>query len=210
MELNQITIIGCGPGHMDYLTPIARLHAAQADVLIGAPHLLDALAHPSQLAIPFFSDVAAMVTEIESYATGRNVAVLVSGDPGIFSLAKPIIRHFGLNRCLIIPGISSIQCAFAAIGEDWQDAKILSAHDRLPDAEIETLVDTAKFAILAGNPQHVHWIESIITQLWNHHRIIICENLTLANQRITLLTTPHLPSPLASRTICIFLHQSHL
>lgn len=77
------------------------------------------------------------------------------GDPGLASLAKLVLRRFGLHACEVLPGISSVQVAFARLGLDWLDARILSAHARLPLAVLGELSDYAKLAILAGH--RVRW-----------------------------------------------------
>ena len=66
-------------------------------------------------------------------AAGRRVAVLVSGDPGLYSLAQNVVRRFGREHCEVVPAVSSVQVAFARLGLDWADARILSAHGRTPD-----------------------------------------------------------------------------
>lgn len=37
---HRITIVGCGPGGLDYMTPAAHTALSQADVLVGATRLL--------------------------------------------------------------------------------------------------------------------------------------------------------------------------
>lgn len=202
--MNLISIIGCGPGNPDYLTPIARSHLQQADILVGTSHLLQAFAQPHQAQIPFKRDVTPILAEIDSLDRSLKCAVLVSGDPGIFSLSRAILQHFGPDRCLVIPGISSIQCAFAAVGESWHDATILSAHDSQPSQSHSELSGLPKIAILSGNTNHHPWLSALISSLFASHRIILCENLSLPSQRITTLTTT-LPPMLASRSIILFI-----
>ena len=72
-------------------------------------------------------------SRIESLRPEGPVTVLVSGDPGFFSLAKLVLRRFGRENCRIVPGISSVHVAFSRICLDWADAKIISAHVSDPD-----------------------------------------------------------------------------
>ncbi len=43
--MENITVIGVGPGHADYLTPAARQAAAAADVLLGSARALAPFKH---------------------------------------------------------------------------------------------------------------------------------------------------------------------
>lgn len=61
--------------------------------------------------------------------TGR-IVVLVSGDPGVFSLLPVIRRNFPHENITVLPGISSLQAICARAGETWHDAAILSGHGR--------------------------------------------------------------------------------
>lgn len=61
--------------------------------------------------------------------SGR-VVVLVSGDPGVFSLLPVIRRNFPRDKITVLPGISSLQALCAKVGETWHDAAILSGHGR--------------------------------------------------------------------------------
>ena len=53
---------------------------------------------------------------IEQRTDCKNIAVLVTGDPGIFSLARLVIERFGREQCRVIPGISSIS---SGICSNW-------------------------------------------------------------------------------------------
>ncbi|MBQ7155095.1 MAG: precorrin-6y C5,15-methyltransferase (decarboxylating) subunit CbiE [Synergistaceae bacterium] len=56
------------------------------------------------------------------------VVILVSGDPGLFSLLPLVKERYGQVR--VLPGISSLQVLCARVGETWSDAVILSGHGR--------------------------------------------------------------------------------
>lgn len=200
----MITIVGCGPGASDYLTDRARAAIASADVLVGSARLL-ALAGTGSETIEVSSDIDAALTEIEHRHTGDNhVAVLVSGDPGIFSLSKRVIARFGRESCTVIPGISSVQAAFAAVGEPWDDALILSAHHELPDLDSVLRHPVRKFAVLSGRDDTLAWLSRLLDRLAGPVDLYACENLTLENERITRLATDDLATGSFSPR-CVFL-----
>lgn len=207
MDMKSIIIVGCGPGGLDCLTIAAQQEICQAKVLVGTARLLDSFPDVVAERLVIGCDIArgldAMAERIE---TGPMV-VLVTGDPGLCSLARPVIDRFGRAACRVIPGISSLQAAFASIGEDWFGARILSAHHTTPDIDPASLTGDARLAILAGNPANAAWVDALAQALLPTHEIFLCENLTLPDESIRHLHTLTLPMKPASRSILIFIRK---
>ncbi|NQT21383.1 MAG: precorrin-6y C5,15-methyltransferase (decarboxylating) subunit CbiE [Planctomycetes bacterium] len=183
---HRITIIGCGPGSPDYLTPAARRAAAQADVLAGARRLLDLFPDVDAERIVMGADVDEVLAQIESHCgRRRRVCVLVTGDPGLCSLAKPVVGHFGRDKCEVIPGISSVQVAFARIGLDWLDATIINAHNGPPDADAGALAEAKKIAVLLGKQESLEWAAELLRSRGSNVRTFLCQDLTLGDESVT-------------------------
>ena len=114
-EPHPIVIVGCGPGSPDYLTAAAIRAVQEAEILVGARRLLELFHdHPGERIImeAHTEKVLAAIAD----RPDKKMAVLVTGDPGLASLARPILKRFGRNRCRVIPGVSSLQAAFARLG----------------------------------------------------------------------------------------------
>ncbi|MBR9981058.1 MAG: precorrin-6y C5,15-methyltransferase (decarboxylating) subunit CbiE [Desulfatitalea sp.] len=207
----SITIIGCGPGAFEYLTEAGRRAIRAAEVLVGSARLLDLHAAPGQETIVFGSDISGTLEQIERSLTRRAVAVLVSGDPGLCSLARPVLRRFGRETCRVIPGVSAVQAAFAAVGVDWLDAVILDAHHALPLTDTEALARREKIAVLGGHREALAWIVRLGGRLGNGYTVVVCEDLTMPGERIRIFE-PGAPidGPVASRTIVLFLRKELL
>ena len=179
---SQISIVGCGPGSQEYVTPAAIAAVEKADLVIGPERLLVLFASRPLKSVVVNSSVEQVLDVIEQRTDCKNIAVLVTGDPGIFSLARLVIERFGRKQCRVIPGISSIQAAFARIGLDWVDAKIISAHkeDPYPD---ESLLKSDKVAVLLGRAGSLRWVaDHIVENAPADRRIFIFENLTMDNE----------------------------
>ncbi|MDH4185072.1 MAG: precorrin-6y C5,15-methyltransferase (decarboxylating) subunit CbiE [Nitrospinota bacterium] len=177
----MITIIGCGPGAPEYMTQAAIRAAEEADFIIGSKRLLEMIPGARGQKLENAGDVARAIALVEQKQELGNVAVMVSGDPGVSSLARPLIQKFGAGACRVIPGISSVQAAFAAIGEQWQDAAIISAHGADP-ATGGPQAD--RYAILLGRPESIQWAASFAMGLSGEWEAWVCQNLTLDNERI--------------------------
>jgi cobalt-precorrin-7 (C5)-methyltransferase len=180
----KITIIGCGPGATEFLTAKAVKAATSAEVLIGAPKLIGLFPNSEAKKLPMTADIDLTLAAIEAHRQ-HHCAVLVSGDPGMFSLAKKILRRFGIDNCLVIPGISAVQLAFARIGVDWADARIISAHHQLPhEAATENLFMFEKIAVLMGHKESFEWVLTLVKKLNAPHRIVVCENLSSTDEQV--------------------------
>lgn len=179
-----ITIVGCGPGAPEYLTHAAGRAVSAADVLVGAKRLLDLF--PGQAEhIEVTAKIDDVLSAVASRLGQRSIAVLVTGDPGLFSLSKSIIARFGLDYCEVIPGISSIQVAFAKLGLEWSDAKIISAHKQDPETDGTSLQEWDKIAVLCGRKDSLLWVAKLLESGLGHDRdVFVMENLTLENERV--------------------------
>ncbi len=94
-EQPLITIVGCGPGSPDYVTPAAIKAIAQADVLVGAQRLLDLFPEHRGERILVDTEIGAVLDRVDEAPASKKIAVLVTGDPGLFSLSKRVIERFG-------------------------------------------------------------------------------------------------------------------
>lgn len=204
----DIVIIGCGPGSPDYLTPEAVRAAQNADLLVGAQRLLDLFPGSSAERIVVAGAVREALDRIEEMVGSRNVAVLVTGDPGLFSLAKLVIKRFGREHCRIVPGVSSVQAAFARVGLDWENARIISAHKEDPIAD-SNLRDAEKIAVLCGRDSSLKWISEHFMPSGGASRVFVCEDLTLESEQVAEVTLEELAKLHASsRTIVLIIKRS--
>jgi cobalt-precorrin-7 (C5)-methyltransferase len=179
-----ITIVGCGPGSPDYVTPAAAKAIDRAELLVGAQRLLDLFPQNPCERIAVTAKVGEVLDRMDKAPASRKIAVLVTGDPGLFSLSKRVIARFGRDRCRVIPGISSIQVAFARLALDWVDARVISAHKDDPELD-PSLAHAGKIAILCGRKGSLQWIHDTLNHLLREdRRIFVLENLTLENERI--------------------------
>ena len=167
MKKPDITIVGCGPGSPEYITPLAAKAVEDAEILVGARRLLDLFPdHQAETVIEMGSQVETVLEEMANHQ-GRPMVVLVSGDPGLSSLARPVIRRFGREACRVIPGISSIQVAFARLGLDWGEARIIDAHGQDPKTDFQDVLGSGveKIAVLGGRKGSVEWLAKALQGL---------------------------------------------
>ncbi|MBN2439218.1 MAG: precorrin-6y C5,15-methyltransferase (decarboxylating) subunit CbiE [Deltaproteobacteria bacterium] len=209
----KIIIVGCGPGAADYITPAAEAAAAKADVLIVSQRLKDLFPGCRAERIDSGTDVDGILDIIAARRNeGRQVVLLAMGDPGIFSLARPVIDRFGRENCEVIPGISSVQIAFARLSLDWQDARIISAFNSNPETTAADLRPAGKIAVLGGRESDPLWTAGLLRkQLGSGWRLLVCEDLTHPNERIREVGADEPTTfPVSTRAIVLIIREELL
>ena len=131
----KIIVAGIGPGAKEYVVPKALAAIEQAKVLVGGSRALNDFARAGQKTLAIKADISAVMDFIRAELKQNDVVVMVSGDPGYYSLLSSLRRNFPAEKIEVIPGLSSMQVAFAKIALPWQEASLLSFHGRVPRDE---------------------------------------------------------------------------
>ncbi len=147
-----VKVVGTGPGHRKYISLLALDVIAEAEVLVGGSRLLETYALPGQVQYIIDRDLPGAVAFIRERSKQQKVAVLVSGDTGIYSFANYLRKNLAAGELEFIPGISSVQLMFARLKLPWQEARIISAHGRLPLDWLQTVRDNRLIVLLTGHP----------------------------------------------------------
>lgn len=123
--MKKITIIGVGLSE-NTITPEAREMIERADVLFGAPRVLELYKGLADRSYPYYlpDDVAAAVADEDA----QEFAVLVSGDVGFYSAASGLCEVLAAYDLRLIPGISTVNAFFAKLKMPWQNAAFVSTH----------------------------------------------------------------------------------
>ena len=183
--MNKISIIGVGPGAKEYVLPIALKQIKEADCLIGAKRTLKLFKNLHKEELAFECNFSNIIPYIRKHRSKKKIAILVSGDSGLFSFLGKMSKEFKKNEYEAIPGISSMQLAFAKIGESWQEAKIISLHGR-NIAHLATLIRNSTTAFLLTDPDFPP--EKIAAYLLHKgigkRKAFVFENLSYPNERI--------------------------
>lgn len=115
----------------------------------------------------------------------EKIVVLVSGDPGIFSFAQQITERLVPCEYEVIPGISSIQLAFARIGKSWQDAFIFSVHGRPKRGLAKAVLKHKKVFLFTDEKNNPANIASFLFRKGIRDReIFVFKNLSFPDEEI--------------------------
>ena len=125
---------------------------AGASLLVGSGrHLSSVPVHAGQDREDLGTDMGAALDRIGARRdAGQSVCVLTSGDPGFFGLVRLASARFGPEGVRVFPAPSSVALAFARLGVSWDDAAVLSAHGRHPEAAVDAVQRGPKVAVLCS------------------------------------------------------------
>ncbi|GGK43115.1 precorrin-3B C(17)-methyltransferase [Pilimelia terevasa] len=135
-----VTVVGLGPAGRDWLTPEAARALAEADDLVGyAPYVDRVPPNPRQRRHRSDNQVEAERAEfaLDLAARGRRVAVVSSGDPGVFAMAAAVLEVAAAPRwrsvpVRVLPGVTAAQAVASRVGAPLgHDFCLISLSDRL-------------------------------------------------------------------------------
>ncbi|KKE99775.1 precorrin-2 C(20)-methyltransferase [Mycolicibacterium obuense] len=139
----SVTVVGLGPGGTAWMTPQSRRELAAATDLIGYGPYLDRVGvregqrrHPSDNTDePARARLACSLAE-----QGHAVAVVSSGDPGVFAMATAVLEEAkqwpGVD-VRVIPAMTAAQAVASRVGAPLgHDYAVISLSDRLKPWEI--------------------------------------------------------------------------
>jgi cobalt-precorrin 5A hydrolase/precorrin-3B C17-methyltransferase len=144
-----------GPGDIIHRTPAAELAVRRADVVIGysayVDQCLDLVAsHHRVIRSRLGSEIDRAREALNLATEGKNVAMVCSGDAGIYAMASPVIELTGESAFAdvtvdMVPGVTAGLAAAASLGAPLgHDHALISLSDLLtPWAHIETRLQAA-------------------------------------------------------------------
>ncbi|MCV7344008.1 precorrin-2 C(20)-methyltransferase [Mycolicibacterium rhodesiae] len=148
-----VSVVGLGPGDVDWMTPQSRRELATATDLIGYGPYLDRVParagqrrHPSDNTDePERARLACQLAE-----QGHAVAVVSSGDPGVFAMATAVLeeaKQWPNVSVRVIPAMTAAQAVASRVGAPLgHDYAVISLSDRLKpwDVIVDRLSAAAK------------------------------------------------------------------
>jgi len=206
----SLAIVGIGPGDPAWRTPEAGAAIAAATDVVGYGLYLDllgpALAGKRRHARALGAETARARLALELAAKGRSVALVSSGDAGIYGLAslvfellerekRPEWRRIALR---VVPGVSAMQAAAARAGAPLgHDFAAISLSDLLtPWPDIERRLEAAAGADLVlalYNPRSARRTSQLARarRILLRHRVpetpvVLARNLGRAGERVTV------------------------
>jgi cobalt-precorrin 5A hydrolase / precorrin-3B C17-methyltransferase len=224
----KLTVIGTGPGALRWMSPEVRETIRAATDLVGYHTYLDLVkdltvgkeCHGSDNRVEL--DRSRLALDLA--ASGKNVVVVSSGDPGIFAMAAAVLEVLDREAkpewqtidLHIAPGISAMQAAAAVVGAPLgHDFCAISLSDILKPWEVvaERIAAAARadFAIAFYNPisSQRSWQLTAAKEILLESRsvttpVILARNLGRVGEDVRVITLGELaPSSADMRTVIL-------
>lgn len=126
----KFTIVGMGPGHPDYVLPIATRQLETADLIIGGRRHLAPFKDSDKKLVQVEGQLTKLPEIIRENRGDHKIVVAVSGDTGFYSLLSYMRKNFEDDEFDVVPGISSLQYMYSRIGRVHQNSFVGSVHGR--------------------------------------------------------------------------------
>ena len=164
----ELILAGAGMGEMSSMTEEVLEAVNQADAVFGAKRLLKDVQNKESYSLFRAEDVMEVISSHPEY---KKVVILFSGDSGFYSGAKTFLVDLnnsegyeqpgdmksekmgsktvsfnGISfKVSVLPGISSVACLAARLGESYEDAGIYSLHGRFSKENLYEVLWNIKY-----------------------------------------------------------------
>lgn len=166
--MGRIEVVGIGPGGREHLTGRAARALAEAEVIVGYDFYLELVADlivgKETVATGMTREIDRCRAAIELAKKGRKVAVVSTGDPGVYGMAGlvlELLQELDPGRGIpveVIPGVGAANAAASVLGAPlMSDYAVVSLSDLLtPWETIEKRLNAAgqgDFVVAIYNPR---------------------------------------------------------
>jgi len=229
--VGAVSVVGLGPGDPALRTPAAERSVRHAEVVVGyGPYVDQArdLLGPAQevLRFPIGAELERAATALDRAWTGRRVALVCSGDPGVYAMASPLLElaaersPTGAPEITVVPGVTAGLASAALLGAPLgHDHAIVSLSDlHTPWTTIEARVRAAAesdLVLVLYNPRSSKrtWqLEKVRSLLLEHRRastpVGVVTDAGRPDQRTEITTLEDLELARVTMTTCVIIGSS--
>ena len=186
----RVTLAGIGPGGSETMTGEVWRAIHEADCVIGAKRMLEAVpAGRRTCAAVAPGDIAAC---IRGNPDCRRFTVALSGDAGFFSGAKKLLPLLTDCDVEVLPGLSSLQTLCARLKTSYEDVIPLSLHGREGDVVPDVAQNRRVFALVGGENGAGALCRTLAEAGLGEVRVSVGERLGYPEETVTVGTAAEL------------------
>jgi len=231
----SLSIVGLGPGSVAHRTPEAARAVRHAEVVVGLESYVEQcsdLLTPAQdvRRFPIGAEIERVRLALDLAAEGRRVALVCSGDAGVYAMASPALEladrslagseRYGGIEISVVPGVTAGLAAAALLGAPLgHDHLVLSLSDLLTPWEvIEARVRAAAehdLVLVVYNPRSLRrtWqIEKARSVLLEHRSaetpVGVVTDAARPDEHVVLTTLGELDCDSVNMTTCLVIGSS--
>lgn len=183
--MQKIFILGVGPGSPALVSSLVTETALSCELLLGGRRNLQIFPNFTGEKKVIDGKIKSVLELIRENFPHKRIGILVSGDPGLYSLLPLLRRHFSPELLEVVPGISALQYLFARLKLPWHDAAILSLHGKEHKELPEVVRSHGKVGIFT-DPRHTPAAicKLLLEKGIEKRRVYIGENLSYPEEKI--------------------------
>ena len=168
-----LKLIGIGDDGIQSLLPMYETWIQESEVLVGGKRQLSFFPDYEGEKVVIQGKLSALVEHLKEEK--REAVVLASGDPLFYGIGSYLARELEIE---VYPYVSSIQLAFAKIGERWHDAYVTSVHGRSMKGLAQKIDGKEKIALLTDAEHSPNRIASYLLSFgMTEYKAFVGENL---------------------------------
>ncbi|UKS30698.1 precorrin-6y C5,15-methyltransferase (decarboxylating) subunit CbiE [Paenibacillus sp. HWE-109] len=177
----QVKLIGIGDNGQGSLLPLYKKWIDESEVLVGGERILAFFPDFQGEKIVIKGSLPELIQKLQKEE--RSVVILASGDPLFYGIGGYVAKK--LEGVAFYPALSSIQLAFARMGESWHDAYITSVHGRSIKGLAQRIDGKEKVALLTDETNSPSAIAAYLLSFgMTEYRAFVAENLEGDDERV--------------------------
>ena len=186
----KVTLLGIGMGAAENMTVEGVRACNQADCIIGAKRMLNAVEQVLDTEKPMVSMYLSqqIVEYIHSHEEYGNIVIALSGDVGFYSGAKKLVDALPEVEVELLCGISSAVYFASKLHTSWDDMKLMSVHGRRANI-IAALSRNEKVFTLASGAESIRQLAAeLVTYGFGQVTMSVGTDLSYPQEQITTAT----------------------
>ncbi len=211
MSTGQLFLVGLGPGSRDLMSPMAVDVLERCEVVIGYSGYIDQIKDITEgkeiISMDLGEEMQRAARAVELALAGKSVAVVSSGDAGIYGMAAPVFQQLASSNwngqdpiVEVVPGVSALQSSASLLGSPlMQDFCAISLSDLMTPWEVIrkrlAAASQGDFVVVLYNPRsrkrqrHIEEArELLLTSRGEHTPVGLVRNAYRGDQMVSLTT----------------------
>ncbi len=211
MSTGQLFLVGLGPGSRDLMSPKAVDVLERCEVVIGYSGYIDQIKDITEdkeiISMDLGEEMQRAARAVELALAGKSVAVVSSGDAGIYGMAAPVFQQRASSNwngqdpiVEVVPGVSALQSSASLLGSPlMQDFCAISLSDLMTPWEVIrkrlAAASQGDFVVVLYNPRsrkrqrHIEEArELLLTSRGEHTPVGLVRNAYRGDQMVSLTT----------------------
>lgn len=222
----MIKVVGIGPAGSHWLTAEGKEVIQWANLVVGSPRQVesienlidfsqsrqsyDGLKHLVEILDQYIAFSRQKIKDCEQGISKwtPDIAVLASGDPSFYGIAKYLMGVYGDDQIKVVPGISSIQYLFSRVGKNMNDVYLTSCHGR--QVNYDRIFNMPKIGMLTDEGHGPYEIAKEALRRGENPILIIGENLGYPDESIEMLRAEEVKDRDYAMNVVIMLREEAL